>query len=140
MKSFLVEVITPSKTCFSGMVESITIPGSKGSFQVLFNHAPILSSFEIGRIKIVEQGGNELIFATGGGTVEVMNNKVLILAESFESPEEIDIARAKEAFKRAEDRIKNRNIEKIDEARAEAALQRAIVRLKLTGNYNKDKE
>jgi len=140
MKSFLVEVITPSKTCYSGMVTDITIPGTKGGFQVLYNHAPLMSSFEIGKVKLTEQDGKELNFATGGGTVEIMNNKVLILAESFESPDEVDVNRAKDALKRAEERIKNRNVEKIDVARAEAALQRAIVRLKLTGNFSSNKD
>ncbi|MFH1198507.1 MAG: ATP synthase F1 subunit epsilon [bacterium] len=135
MKFFLIEVITPSKTGYSGMATSITIPGTKGSFQILYNHAPMISTFEIGKVKIVEQGGEEKVFATGGGTVEVLKNKVLLLAESFESPEEIDVQRAKDAYKRAEERIKNRNVEKIDEVRAEAALQRSIIRLKLTGNF-----
>ncbi len=97
MKEFEVQVITPSKSVYNGKVVSITIPGTLGNFQVLYNHAPLMSSFEIGKIKIVEPDNKTLIFFTGGGTVEVLNNKVLVLAESFESPEEIDTERAQES-------------------------------------------
>jgi F-type H+-transporting ATPase subunit epsilon len=136
MKELFVEVITPSKQAFSGQAKSVTIPGTAGSFQVLFNHAPILSSFELGVVKIVDTNSKTMVFATGGGTVEVLNNKVLLLAESFESPDEIDVERAKAAMQRAKERLAKKREEKIDVARAEAALKRAINRLKLSGNLN----
>lgn len=136
MKELFVEVITPSKQVFNGKAKSVTIPGTLGSFQVLFNHAPILSSFEIGVVKIEDLDAKTLKFATGGGTVEVQNNKVLLLAESFESPEDIDVERAKKAMERAKERLAKKKEEKIDVARAEAALKRAINRLKLSGNLN----
>ena len=136
MGELFVEVITPSKQAFNGKAKSVTIPGTLGSFQVLFNHAPILSSFEIGVIKIEDVDSKKQIFATGGGTVEVRNNKVIVLAESFESPEEIDVERAKRAMERAKERLAKKREEKIDVARAEAALKRAINRLKISGNLN----
>jgi len=136
MKQIYIEVITPSKQAYSGEAKSITIPGSAGIFQVLHNHAPLLSSFEIGKVKIVEQDNNTLLFSTGGGTVEVLNNDVLLLAESFESIKEIDVERVNKAFKRAKERLAKKHEIKIDNARAEAALKRAVNRLKLTGNYN----
>ncbi len=67
MKQLHLEVITPSKAAYKGEIQSITIPGTSGAFQILYNHAPILSSFEIGIIKIVDLEGNVMIFATGGG-------------------------------------------------------------------------
>ncbi len=135
MKAIYIEVITPSKQAYSGNAMSITVPGSAGNFQVLHNHAPLLSSFEIGKVKIVEQDGNILLFSTGGGTVEVLKNNILLLAESFEPVKEIDVERANEALKRAKERLAKKHEIKIDNARAEAALKRAINRLKLTGNY-----
>ena len=84
MRQIYIEVITPSKQAFSGQAMSITIPGTVGNFQVLHNHAPLLSSFEIGKVKIVEHDNNTLLFSTGGGTVEVLNNNVLLLARSEE--------------------------------------------------------
>jgi F-type H+-transporting ATPase subunit epsilon len=132
MKELKVEIVTPSKTAFEGNVKSITIPGTKGNFQVLFNHAPLMSSFEIGFIKIEDEIESSINFATSGGTVEVVNNKVIVLAESFESKEEVDIQRAEEARDRAQKRIKKESGEEnIDLARAELALKRAINRIKL---------
>ncbi|MBU0474405.1 MAG: ATP synthase F1 subunit epsilon [Bacteroidetes bacterium] len=132
MKEIKIEIVTPSKIAFEGNVKSITIPGTKGSFQVLFNHAPLMSSFEVGFIKIETLSGEITNYATSGGTVEVLNNKVIVLAESFESKEQIDIKRAEEALSRAKDRIKiHSSGNNIDTIRAEFALRRAINRLKL---------
>jgi len=132
MKLINVEVITPSKPIFKGEVVSITIPGTLGGFQVLYNHAPLISSFEIGKVKIQEQSGSQpVIYSTGGGKVEVLNNKVLLLAESFERVDEIDKERAEEAKKRAEKRLSEKSNKEIDVARAEVALKRALNRLKI---------
>ena len=132
MKALHVDIVTPSKTAYDGEVQSITLSGTMGNFQVLYNHAPLMSSLEIGQIKIEDEKGEKKIFATSGGTVEVLNNKVIVLAETFESPEEIDAQRAENAIKRAKKRIANDTDEKdIDIMRAELALRRAINRLKL---------
>lgn len=132
MKLINVEVLTPSKPIFNGEVVSITIPGTLGGFQVLYNHAPMISSFEIGKVKIQEQNDSEpSIFATSGGKVEVLNNKVIILAESFERVNELDEKRAELAKERAEKRLSDRKNKEVDVARAEVALKRAINRLKI---------
>ncbi len=131
MKQLHLEVITPSKAAFKGEVESVTIPGTLGSFQILYNHAPILSTFEIGIIKIADLDGGIKLFATGGGTVEVLNNNIIVLAESFESPEQIVLERAKSAEQRAKERLSQKNKHDIDIARAESSLKRAINRIKL---------
>lgn len=131
MKEIHVEVITPAEEAYSGDVMAITIPGTIGSFQVLYNHAPLISSFEIGKIKIKENENTEKIYATSGGTVEVKDNKVLVLAESFESPDEIDIERARNAKERAEERLTIEKRREFDVDRAELALKRAINRLKI---------
>ncbi|MEW6701229.1 MAG: ATP synthase F1 subunit epsilon [Bacteroidota bacterium] len=130
MKDFFVEIITPSKYAYKGQVKSITVPGTLGNFQVLFNHAPLLSSFEIGRINIEEITGQKLEYTTGGGTIEVKENKVLVLADSVESADEIDTERAKKAYERAKERLASRNRGDIDVLRAELSLQRAINRMK----------
>ncbi len=135
MKELQLEIITPSKIGYKGNVVSVTVPGSKGNFQVLFNHAPIISSLEIGEVKVEEEGGNKLDFATGGGTIEVSNNKIIILAESLEKADEIDIKRAEEAKKRAEERLKKRRDPDIDDLRAELALKRALNRLKISNKH-----
>ena len=136
MNELYLEIITPSKVGYKGNVTSVTVPGTKGNFQVLFNHSPIISSLEIGEIKIEEQGSSEkLHFATSGGTIEVSNNKIIILAESFESSKEIDIERAKEAKRKAEERLHRRKDSEIDDFRAELALKRSINRLNISNKY-----
>lgn len=135
MSELYLEIITPSKIGYKGNVTSVTVPGTKGNFQVLFNHAPIISSLEIGEIKIDEKGGEKLLFATSGGTIEVSKNKIIILAESFELASEIDSKRAEEAKARAEERIQKRKEADIDDFRAEMALKRAINRLKITNKH-----
>ena len=134
MAGLKLEIVTPSKTTFSGEITSITIPGTEGSFQVLFNHAPIMSIFEIGLVKVNVEGNNVLYFATGGGTVEVLNNTVLVLADSLESVALIDLERAKKALERAKRRIEERRPE-TDLDRAQAALKRAINRIQIVEKY-----
>ncbi|MCF8259353.1 MAG: F0F1 ATP synthase subunit epsilon [Melioribacteraceae bacterium] len=132
MEQLRLEIITPKKMVYDNVVKSVTIPGSIGSFQVLNLHAPLLSSFEIGVIKVVDDSG-EKHFATSGGTAEVLDNKVLILAETLEAPQEIDIERAKESEKRARERLKLENRQKeVDALRAELALKRALNRIKIS--------
>ncbi|MEJ5350227.1 MAG: F0F1 ATP synthase subunit epsilon [Melioribacteraceae bacterium] len=133
IKELNLEIITPSKIVYSGKVKSVTVPGTLGSFQVLFNHAPLLSTFEIGRIKVEELNGTVTEFTTGGGSIEVLKNKILILADSVERREEIDVERARKSLQRAKERLSASRKEKIDVERAEASLQRAVNRLKFVG-------
>jgi F-type H+-transporting ATPase subunit epsilon len=133
MKEIIIEIITPSKLAFKGQIKSISVPGSGGNFQVLFNHAPLLSTLEVGRIKFEDLTGKEFEFAVSGGTIEVNQNKILILADSVEMKEEIDAERAKRAYDRAKARLSGRGRNDIDLIRAEAALKRAVNRMKFTG-------
>ncbi|MFA6467447.1 MAG: ATP synthase F1 subunit epsilon [Bacteroidota bacterium] len=128
-KHFLLDIITPAKTVFSGDVLSFTAPGVIGNFQVLFNHAPLLSAIGIGEIKIVGTDGAKIRFATSGGFVEVKSNKVIILAESAESEEEINIERAERSKSRALDRLAKKG--DADVERARVALNRSLNRLKI---------
>ena len=134
MADLNLEIITPTKITFSGGAKSITIPGTVGSFQVLHNHAPIMSTFEIGLIKVDLDGNNVLYFATGGGTVEVLNNSVLVLADSLEAVATIDLERAKRALERARKRLEERRPE-TDLDRAQAALKRAVNRIQIVEKY-----
>lgn len=133
MKEFQLDIVTPSKPAFSGKVKSVTVPGTKGSFQILFNHAPIISSLEPGIIKIVGTDDIEKIYATSGGTVEAKNNIVLILAETFENPADIILERAMSARDRAKLRLKERR--DVDISRAEGALARAMNRISVYNKY-----
>lgn len=136
MNEIDVEIISPEKKVYSGKVKSVTIPGTKGNFQVLYNHAPLISTLEIGIIKLGLSDDSTLIFTTSGGSAEVLDNKVLILSDTVESIESIDVERAKRAKERAEDRLaKKGGIVDVDRARI--ALARALNRIKMSEKYSK---
>jgi F-type H+-transporting ATPase subunit epsilon len=134
MQPFNLEIITPAKIALSASVKSVTIPGALGEFQVLLNHAPLISTFEIGRVKVVKEDDSVLYFATAGGTAEILNNKVLILADSVELADEIDVDRAQKSLDRAKNRLAG-DKKSIDVFRAEAALARAMNRISIVGKY-----
>jgi F-type H+-transporting ATPase subunit epsilon len=136
MAELNLEIVTPSKSAFSGEIKSITVPGTKGRFQVLINHAPIISTLEIGMIKVDLPDGKSEHYATSSGTIEVLDNKVLVLADSIEQVSEIDEERALMAKQRAEERLSAKTSD-INIARAEAALAKAINRISVKEKYNK---
>ena len=131
-KSFALEIITPNRVVYRDDATSLSAPGVLGGFQVLYNHAPLLSSLEIGQIKVKNKEGEDILFAASGGFVEVRENKVVVLAENAERANEIDVARAKYAQERAEGRLREK-YEHIDVERARLALLRAINRLRIAG-------
>ena len=76
------EIITPSKKVFAGEVTLVQLPGTKGSFAVLKNHAPLISTLEAGKIKVIERGDQVSFFDIDGGVAEVKHNKIIVLTES----------------------------------------------------------
>jgi len=134
MDSISLEIHTPEKLIFSEKVESVTVPGTKGSFQILKDHAPLMSTIDIGviAVKIKDQTG---YFTIGGGTIEVKKNKITILADSMEKIEDIDVDRAQQAKEKAEKRLRNKKDSDVDEAKAESALKRAINRISAKEKY-----
>lgn len=137
MNELDLEIISPEKKVYSGKVKSVTIPGTKGNFQVLFNHAPLISTIEIGIIKFDLADDSTRIFTTSGGSAEVLDNKVLILSDTVEPIDTIDVERARNAKERAEDRLTTKGAI-IDVDRARAALARALNRIKASEKYSKD--
>jgi F-type H+-transporting ATPase subunit epsilon len=129
-KSFKLEIVTPKKIVFSGDVTSFSAPGVVGGFQVLKSHAPLLSNIAVGEVKLVDGSGQESRYATSGGFVEVHENKVMMLAETAERSDEIDVARAEAARERARKRLAEKK-DGTDIDRARLALFRAMNRLKV---------
>ena len=76
------EIITPEKKVFEGEIELIKLPGSKGAFEMMNNHAPIISTLEKGSIKVKDLNGKEFFFEVDGGVVENKSNKIIVLVES----------------------------------------------------------
>jgi F-type H+-transporting ATPase subunit epsilon len=77
-----IEIITPDKKVFDGEVKSVRVPGKKGSFQVLKDHAPIISTLDSGPVIMVSPEGNETVLEITGGVIEVKANKIILLADS----------------------------------------------------------
>jgi F-type H+-transporting ATPase subunit epsilon len=131
-KPFAVEIVAPNRVVYKETVTAVSVPGTAGGFQVLHSHAPLLSSIEIGTIKVRERDGREVFFATSGGFAEMRNNVMVVLVESAERADQIDVSRAKAARTRAEERLRHRRAD-VDVVRAEAALRRSLNRLRLAG-------
>ena len=126
-------IVTPERQLLSHSVVEVTLPGAEGELGVLPGHAPLITELGIGelRYKTAEGALSEPI-ALIRGFVEVLQDRVTVLAETAERPEEIDIERAKAALERAEKRIAaGPGTQDIDWDRATAALQRAMIRLKV---------
>jgi len=122
------EIVTSERTVFSGDVDMVTIPGSGGVMGVLPNHAPVLSTLRPGELRI-KIGQEVQEFAIGGGFVDIHDNRVIILADSAERADEIDIARAEAARARAAELLKNPPPNKEDLFKLEASLRRNTVRI-----------
>lgn len=135
MNSFKAQILTPTGSLFDDEVTGVRMPGEMGSFEVKTLHANIISSLEIGEILVRKATGEEQQFAVTGGFVEVVDNKLTLLAEAAEPVGEIDVERAKEAKKRAEERLESEDPE-IDKERAKKALERAENRIKLSSDVS----
>ena len=125
--TFQLEIVTPEKKVVDTVAEEIQIPGKNGYLGVLPGHAPLITELAVGEITF-RAGAQEQRLAVAWGFAEVLPDKVTILAEVAERPQEIDIARAQQAKDRAEQRLKS-NDPQMDYSRAEDALQRADTRL-----------
>jgi F-type H+-transporting ATPase subunit epsilon len=131
-KPFAVEIVAPNRVVYKETVTAVSVPGTAGGFQVLHSHAPLLSSIEVGIIKVRERDGREVLFAASGGFAEMRDNVMVVLVEAAERADQIDVSRAKAARTRAEERLRERRPD-IDIVRAEAALRRSLNRLRLAG-------
>ncbi|MEW6117299.1 MAG: F0F1 ATP synthase subunit epsilon [Nitrospirota bacterium] len=122
------DIVTPHGLVLSEDVEEITASGTEGEFGVLPGHVPFITTLKIGML-ILKNGGNTEYIFVNSGYAEVTADKVVVLADSAERAEDIDVERAIAARKRAEERL--RQAEKVDFTRAEAALERATIRIQI---------
>jgi len=123
------EIVSAERVVYSDEVDVVIVPGIEGQLAVLPQHAPLLTMLQPGDLTVRKAGEEQSMFVSGG-FLEVMQNRVTVLADSAERAEEIDLGRAEEARRRAEERLKVRP-EDVDLTRAEAALKRAMVRIKV---------
>lgn len=127
------EVVTPEKDVVKEEAQIVMAPGVLGEFGVLTGHTPFMTTLNTGIVRYTDASGKEQAVFVSGGFAEALPDKVTILAESAERGSDIDAARAKAAFERAEQRLADESQkENVDFIRAKAALRRATVRIALS--------
>ena len=129
------EIVTAERVVYSDEVDVVIAPGIEGQLAILPNHAPLLTMLQPGDLTVRKEGEEQYIFVSGG-FLEVMQNRVTVLADTAERAEEIDISLAEEARRRAEESLKLRTAQ-VDLAAAEAALKRAMMRIKVAERRRK---
>jgi F-type H+-transporting ATPase subunit epsilon len=126
---FHLEIVTAERVVLSDEVDQINVPTKDGRLGILPRHSNLLTILDIGELDIIK-GDTKTPFALSGGFMEVLANRVTILADTVERADEIDEARAEEARRRAEQLLAERKSAQ-DMALAEAELRRALLRLKV---------
>jgi len=132
--TFTLQIISPDRVFYEGEVKMVEMVTSEGEIGVLKGHIPMTNILEPGILNIIEEEGEKQA-ALHEGFVEILQDKVTVLAEIAEWPDEIDLNRAKEAKTRAERRLREKGGD-IDVLKAELALNRALTRIK-AANYKK---
>ncbi len=131
------EIVSQDRTVFEGDVDIVVLPGAAGEMGVLPHHAPTLTTLRFGVVK-VRRRGREEIFTVAGGVAEVQPERVTILADAAENVEEIDVARAEAARRRAQEALSKVSPQDTDALLAiEAALRRSNLRLDAVRRYRK---
>ncbi|KKM10784.1 ATP synthase F0F1 subunit epsilon [Clostridiales bacterium PH28_bin88] len=130
-KIITMEVVSPERLVLREEVDSLVVPAAQGYLGVLPDHAPLVTGLKPGVVKY-RVNGEVKRMAVSGGFMEVKDNKAVLLADTAERAEEIDVARAIRAKERAERRLQERTAD-LDVARAETALQRSLARIRAAG-------
>ena len=128
MASIKLDIVTAERMVYSEDVDMVIAPGVEGQLGILPHHTPLMTTLQVGELR-VKKGGEEVSLAISGGFLEVRPDRVVVLADAAERADEIDLARAEEAKRRAEQQLSDRLVTGLDEARTEIALQRALARL-----------
>ena len=127
--TFYLEMVSPQNIFFSGMCRQVVLPGLDGSYGVLPGHEPMVTAITAGIVRFQDQDGTWHVSVASDGCVEVMPERVILLAASLERPEDIDQKRAEAAKQRAEERLRQKQSQR-EYYETQAALARALARLK----------
>ncbi len=130
MPTLHLEIVTIERKIFDDHVNMVIAPGTEGMLGILPRHTPLITGLSFGELQIKKDGQEDQFFAIGGGFMEVQPDHVVVLADAAEHAEEIDVVRAEEARRRAEEFLSKAE-EREDFERAEAALRRSIIRIKV---------
>ena len=138
MATFKLEIVSPEKMIFSDEVNVVLAWGVEGQLGILPHHAPLMTILQPGDL-VIRKGTEEEYLTISGGFLEVRPDKVVILADACERAAEIDVTRAEEAKKRAQEALKEAKTT-VDAATAEAALRRSLARLKAVERIRRKRE
>ena len=131
MNTVLVEVVTPERVVYSGDARIVVAKGVEGDLGILPNHMPMVTPLKIAPVQVKKADDSSDFIAVSGGFLEVRKDKITILAQSAELPEDIDVNRAEAAKERAERRLAETGKDDSDFKRAQLSLQRAMARLQV---------
>jgi F-type H+-transporting ATPase subunit epsilon len=129
MATFQLEIVTPERVLLSERVRHVRAPGVEGSLGILAGHAPLMTSLTVGLIKVDHENGDEEFIATSGGFMEVKRDKTIILADTAERADDIDLSRAEAAVAKAREQLAGGGSENY--AEISEVLQRSLNRLKV---------
>jgi F-type H+-transporting ATPase subunit epsilon len=132
MNTFFLRVISSNKVFFDDKVTKLVLPLEDGEMAVLPHHENLIIATSIGEIRIDTTDGRKVIGVVGWGFAQIVNNRVTMLVDSAEKPEDIDRVRAKQAMERAQERLRQQESLK-EYMQTEASLSRALTRLKVSG-------
>jgi F-type H+-transporting ATPase subunit epsilon len=131
------EIVTPEKQAYADEVDAVVLPGTEGELGVLPHHAPLVSTLGIGELRI-RKGGVEESFAIVGGFLQVLPDKVVVMAETADMSSEIDLDKAQQARAEAERALQEGYHEGADLAAARAALQQALLRIRVAERRHRE--
>ncbi len=131
------EIVTPEKLAYQDEVDSVVLPGSEGELGVLPHHAPLVSTLGAGELRL-RKGGQEESFAIVGGFLQVLPDKVVVMAETADMASEIDLEKAQEARRKAEQALEGGFVEGADLAAARASLQQALIRIRVAERRHRE--
>ena len=129
------DIVTPERLAYSDEVDAVTLPGSEGELGVLPHHTPLVSTLGVGELRI-RKGGTEESFAIFGGFLQVLPTKVVVLAETADMASEIDLEKAQEARREAEQALESGYHEGADLSAARAELAQALIRIRVAGRHH----
>ena len=135
--ALLLEIVTPEKLAYSDEVDAVTLPGIEGELGVLPHHAPLVSTLGAGELRL-RKGGQEESFAIVGGFLQVLPDKVVVMAETADMASEIDLEKAQEARRKAEQALEGGFVEGADLAAARASLQSALIRIRVAERRHRE--
>lgn len=135
MPAIAFKIITPERLVFASEVDQATLPALDGEVTILPNHIPYIAPLKSGEI-ILKRGEEEISLAVSGGFIEFSANTLSVLADTAERAEEIDVARAEAAKKRAEElKMRRASIDEQEFAKVAAVLERELARIKVAKKY-----